>query len=72
MPQVAVASTTSRIKGGHSSVTYYQESDIEAYYVTDEEIAELCQLYAEQTVSVADDELIELIDGIGENGRVFM
>ena len=72
MSQVAVASTDSRINGRHSSVTYYQESDVEAYYVTDEEIAELCRLYAEQTVSVADDELIDFIDGIGENGRVFM
>ena len=73
MPQVAVASTDSRIAGKRSSVTYYQESDdMPAYYVTDAELAELCRLYAEQTVSVADDELIDLIDNIGENGRVFM
>ena len=72
MAQVAIASTDTRINGMHSSVTYYEECDIAAHYVTDEEIAELCRLYAEQTVSVADNELIELIDSIGENGRVFM
>ena len=70
--QVAVAGTDSRINGKRSSVTYYQECDIDAYYVTDAELAELCQLAQEQTVSVADDELIDLIDGMGENGRVFM
>ena len=72
MAQVAVASTDTRIDGQHGRVTYYQESDIDAYYVSDEELAELCRLVQEQTVSVADDELIELIDGLGENGKVFM
>ena len=73
MPQVAVASTDTRINGQHSSVTYYQElDDMPAYYVTDAELAELCRLAQEQTVSVADDELIDLIDSISENGRVFM
>ena len=72
MPQVAVASTDKRIDGQHSRVTYYQECDIEAYYVTDAELAELCQLAQDQTVSLADDEMIDLIDGIGERGVVFM
>ena len=72
MPQVAVASTDKRIAGQHSSVTYFEERDMEAYYITDAELAELCRLAQEQTVSVADAELIDLIDGMGENGRVFM
>ena len=72
MPQVAVASTDKRIAGQHSRVAYYQECDIDAYYVTDAELAELCRLAQEQTVSVADAELIDLIDGMGDNGRVFM
>ena len=70
--QVAVASTDTRIDGQHSRVTYYQESDTAAYYVTDAERAELCQLAQEQTISLADDEMIDLIDGIGERGVVFM
>ena len=72
MPQVAVASTTSRIHGQYSSVTYYRECDIDAYYVSDEELAELCRLAQEHTISLADDELTELIDGMDENGMVFM
>ena len=72
MPQVAVASTTSGINGKHSMVTYYQECDAEAYYVTDAELADLCRLAQTQTIELADAELIELIDGMGDNGRVFM
>ena len=72
MSQIAVASTTSRINGKRSSVTYYEERDMEAYYITDAELAELCRLYAEQTISLADNELIDLIDGMGANGGVFM
>ena len=45
---------------------------MDAYYITDAELAELCRLAREQTVSVADDELIDLIDGMDENGMVFM
>ena len=72
-PQVAIAGTDSRINGRHSRVTYYRElDDMPAYYVTDAELAELCELAREQTVSVADDELIDLIDGMGDKGRVFM
>jgi len=41
MPQVAVASTDSRIGNTHSRVTYYEEQSIEAYYVTDAELAEM-------------------------------
>ena len=75
MPQVAVASTDSRINGRHSSVTYYQElDDMPAYYVTDAEFAELCRLAQEQTVTLPDDEIIALIDTIGASapGSVFM
>ena len=75
MAQVAVASADTRINGQHSSVTYYQElADMPAYYVTDAELAELCRLYAEQTVTLPDDEIIELIDtiGAGAPGSVFM
>ena len=75
MPQVAVASTDTRINGKHSSVTYYVESDdLPAYYVTDAELAELCRLAQEQTVTLPDDEIIELIDtiGAGAPGSVFM
>ena len=72
MPQVAVASTDTRINDQHSRVTYYEERDAEAYYVTDAELVELCQLAQEQTISLADDEMIDLIDGIGERGVVFM
>ena len=72
MSQVAVASTDKRIDGQHSRVAYYEECDIDAYYVSDEELVELCRQAQEQTVSVADAELIDMIDSIGENGRVFM
>ena len=78
MPQVAVAGTDSRINGQYSSVTYYQECDIDQ--LTDEQLADMfdwstrthCYLTPDQTVSVADDKLIDIIDGMGENGRVFM
>ena len=74
MAQVAVASTDTRIGNTHSRVTYYEEHDIEAYYVTDAELAELCRLAAERTITVANDELVDMIDNIrtGENRRVFM
>ena len=72
MPQVAVASTTSRINGKHSMVTYCVELAMPAYYVTDSELAELCRLAQAQTITLADDELTDLIDSMGDNGRVFM
>ena len=74
MPQVPVASTDTRIGNTHSRVTYYEERDIEAYYVTDRELADLCRLLQEQTVSLADDKLVDLIDSIraDENRRAFM
>ena len=70
MSQVAVASTQSRIDDRHNRVILYVEQDIEP--VTDEELAELCRLAAEQTINLADAELIDLIDRMGQNGRVFM
>ena len=76
MSQVVVASPDSRIDGQHSRVTYYEESDIEAYYVTNEELAELCRMAAEDTISMSPDDLADVIDGIEDtetrNGRVFM
>ena len=71
MPQVAVASTTSRINGQHSSVTYFEELDAEAYYVTDSELAELCFQSRYRTINLANDDMLDLIDGM-EGGIVFM
>lgn len=72
--QVAVASTDSRIGNTHSRVTYFEERDMEAYFVTDEELAELCRLAGEQTINLADDKLTDIIDRMGASasGRVFL
>lgn len=70
--QLPVSSVQSRIDGQHSGVTYYQECEVEL--VTDEELAELCRLAAEQTINMASDKLIDYIDSLdaSESGRVFM
>lgn len=70
MSQVAVSSVHSRTGGRHSSVIYFEEQDIEP--VTDQEIIELCRLAQAQTINLPNDKLIDLIDGLGESGRVFM
>ena len=67
MPQVAIASTDTRIDGKHSRVAYYEERDMEAYYITDEALAQLCQDQHRRTIALPDDMLIDLIDDIGEN-----
>lgn len=74
MPQVAVSSTDTRTSNTHSRVTYYEERDAEAYYVTDEELADLCRLLQEQTVSMPNADLIDLIDALGPSvdWRLFM
>lgn len=74
MTQVPVASTHSRIGNTHSRITYFDECDIEAYYVTNRELAELCQRSRYRAINLANDELLDLIDRLNpcENRRVFM
>ena len=79
IPQAAIASTTSRINGKHSKVVYYQECDIDR--LTDEQIADMfdwstrthCYLAPDPAVIlIANADMLDLIDGMGENGVVFM
>ena len=72
MPQVAIAGTDTRINGQHSRVTYYQELDAPAYHVTDTEIDNLCCQSRYRTINLANEDMLDLIDSMGENGRVFM
>lgn len=72
--QLAIASTDTRIDNTHSRVTYFEERDIEAYYITDRELAELCRLAAERIITIANGELVDMIDNIRADSsrRVFM
>ena len=72
MSQAAVASTDTRIGNTHGRVTYFEEREIEL--VTDEELAELCRLAAEQTINLPDSKLTDYIDSLGASasGKVFM
>ena len=72
MPQVAIASTTSRINGKHSRVAYYEELDAPAHHIIDWELTELCHQSRYRTINLANADILDLIDGMDENGRVFM
>ena len=78
-PQVAVASTDKRIDGQHSRVVYYQECDIDQ--LTDGQIADMfdwstrthCFLAPDPAVIlIANADILDIIDRMGENGMVFM
>jgi len=64
--QTAIAVPNTRTNG--------EETDADAYYVSDVELAWLCNEHNRCTISLPDDELTYLIDSISEydNGRIFM
>ena len=78
MPQVAIASTDTRINGQHSRVTYFEEPDASFDYdvdgLTHEEFAELSMQFAAMLLIVDDDTLVAIIDALedGEEDRAYM